>query len=212
MSKMWGGRFNKGTDALTDDFNSSISFDQRLYKQDIKGSIAHAKMLGKQGIISVSESELIVKTLGEILEDIEAGKIEFSIDMEDIHMNIESILTERIGETGKKLHTGRSRNDQVATDMRLYVKDISMELKDLIRALGLTLLDMASKHTKTIMPGYTHLQRAQPITFAHHLMAYVEMFRRDMKRLDQVYDMADTLPLGSGATMSPASWALKMCP
>ncbi len=199
MSKMWGGRFNKGTDALTDDFNSSISFDQRLYKQDIKGSIAHAKMLGKQGIISVSESELIVKTLGEILEDIEAGKIEFSIDMEDIHMNIESILTGRIGETGKKLHTGRSRNDQVATDMRLYVKDISMELKDLIRALGLTLLDMASKHTKTIMPGYTHLQRAQPITFAHHLMAYVEMFRRDMKRLDQVYDMADTLPLGSGA-------------
>ena len=158
MSKMWGGRFNKGTDALTDDFNSSISFDQRLYKQDIRGSIAHAKMLGKQGIISVPESELIVKTLGEILEDIEARKIEFSVDMEDIHMNIESILTGRIGDTGKKLHTGRSRNDQVATDMRLYVKDISMELKDLIRNLGLTLMDMASKHTKTIMPvSYTHL-------------------------------------------------------
>ncbi|MEG0377333.1 MAG: argininosuccinate lyase [Eubacterium sp.] len=199
MSKMWGGRFNKGTDSLTDDFNSSISFDQRLYKQDIKGSIAHAKMLGKQGIITVPESELIVKTLLSILEDIEAGKIEFAVDMEDIHMNIESILTERIGNVGKKLHTGRSRNDQVATDMRLYVKDISIELKELIRELGVTLLNMASKHTKTIMPGYTHLQRAQPITFAHHLMAYVEMFKRDIKRFSQVCEMADSLPLGSGA-------------
>ncbi|MEG0811303.1 MAG: argininosuccinate lyase [Eubacterium sp.] len=199
MSKMWGGRFNKGTDTLTDDFNSSISFDKRLYKQDITGSIAHAKMLGKQGIISVPESLLIVETLGAILKDIEAGHVEFAIDMEDIHMNIESILTERIGDVGKKLHTGRSRNDQVATDMRLYVKDISLELKTLIQKLGITLLDLASVHTKTIMPGYTHLQRAQPITFAHHLMAYVEMFKRDIKRFEQAYDMADTLPLGSGA-------------
>ena len=199
MSKMWGGRFNKSTDTMTDDFNSSISFDQRLYRQDIKGSMAHAKMLGKQKIITPEESELIIKTLGEILEDIEAGKIEFSIDMEDIHMNVESILTERIGDTGKKLHTGRSRNDQVATDMRLYVKDACAELQADIRSLALTLLDLAAKHTKTIMPGYTHLQRAQPITFAHHLMAYVEMFKRDLKRLDQVTEMADILPLGSGA-------------
>ena len=199
MSKMWGGRFNKSTDTMTDDFNSSISFDQRLFKQDIKGSIAHARMLGKQHIITEEESALIIKTLEEILEDIEAGKIEFSIDMEDIHMNVESILTERIGETGKKLHTGRSRNDQVATDMRLYVKDACDELKEDIRSLAMTLLDLANQHTKTIMPGYTHLQRAQPITFAHHLMAYVEMFKRDIKRLDQVIEMADILPLGSGA-------------
>ena len=196
---MWGGRFNKSTDTMTDDFNSSISFDQRLFKQDIKGSIAHARMLGKQHIITEEESALIIKTLEEILEDIEAGKIEFSIDMEDIHMNVESILTERIGETGKKLHTGRSRNDQVATDMRLYVKDACDELKEDIRSLAMTLLDLANQHTKTIMPGYTHLQRAQPITFAHHLMAYVEMFKRDIKRLDQVIEMADILPLGSGA-------------
>ncbi|MDO4288207.1 MAG: argininosuccinate lyase [Eubacterium sp.] len=199
MSKMWGGRFNKSTDTMTDDFNSSISFDQRLYRQDIKGSMAHAKMLGKQKIITPEESELIIKTLGEILADIEAGKVEFSIDMEDIHMNVESILTERIGDTGKKLHTGRSRNDQVATDMRLYVKDACAELQADIRSLAMTLLDLANKHTKTIMPGYTHLQRAQPITFAHHLMAYVEMFKRDLKRLGQVVEMADILPLGSGA-------------
>jgi argininosuccinate lyase len=197
--KMWGGRFSKSTDLLTDDFNSSISFDQRLYKQDIFGSIAHARMLGKQGIIETQESDLIIATLMDILNDIDAGKIEFSVSMEDIHMNIESILTQRIGDTGKKLHTGRSRNDQVATDMRLYVKDISLETKDLIAKLITTLLDLSEDHTQTIMPGYTHLQRAQPITFSHHLMAYVEMFKRDMIRMNNVLFMADILPLGSGA-------------
>ena len=199
MKKMWGGRFSKKTDLLTDDFNSSISFDQRLYKQDITGSIAHARMLGKQNIIDSQESELIIKTLEEILQDIEAGKIEFSVAMEDIHMNVEAILTERIGDVGKKLHTGRSRNDQVATDMRLYVKEIAEDSKSLIQNLILTLLDLAEDHTNTIMPGYTHLQRAQPITFSHHLMAYVEMLKRDMIRMTQVKAMADTLPLGSGA-------------
>ena len=199
MKKMWGGRFSKKTDLLTDDFNSSISFDQRLYKQDILGSIAHARMLGKQNIIEPKESELIISALLDILEDIEAGKVEFSVAMEDIHMNVEAILTERIGEVGKKLHTGRSRNDQVATDMRLYVKDISKDIKGLMGELITTLLDLADEHTQTIMPGYTHLQRAQPITFSHHLMAYVEMFKRDMIRMQQVYAMSDTLPLGSGA-------------
>ena len=199
MKKMWGGRFSKKTDLLTDDFNSSISFDQRLYKQDITGSIAHARMLGKQNIIDPEESELIIKTLEEILLDIEAGQIEFSVAMEDIHMNVEAILTERIGDVGKKLHTGRSRNDQVATDMRLYVKEIADDSKSLIQNLVITLLDLAEDHTNTIMPGYTHLQRAQPITFSHHLMAYVEMFKRDMIRMTQVKAMTDTLPLGSGA-------------
>ena len=199
MKKMWGGRFSKQTDLLTDDFNSSISFDQRLYKQDIYGSIAHARMLGKQNIIDPKESECIIAALLDILEDIDAGKIEFSVAMEDIHMNVEAILTERIGEVGKKLHTGRSRNDQVATDMRLYMKDISLETKILICDLITTLLDLAVDHTDTIMPGYTHLQRAQPITFSHHLMAYVEMFKRDVIRMDQVFHMSDTLPLGSGA-------------
>ena len=199
MKKMWGGRFSKKTDLLTDDFNSSISFDQRLYKQDITGSIAHARMLGKQNIIDPEESELIIKTLEEILLDIEAGQIEFSVAMEDIHMNVEAILTERIGDVGKKLHTGRSRNDQVATDMRLYVKEIAEDSKSLIQNLVITLLDLAEDHTNTIMPGYTHLQRAQPITFSHHLMAYVEMFKRDMIRMTQVKAMTDTLPLGSGA-------------
>lgn len=199
MKKMWGGRFSKKTDLLTDDFNSSISFDQRLYKQDITGSIAHARMLGEQNIIDPQEAELIIEALEAILVDIETGKVEFLVSMEDIHMNIEAILTERIGDVGKKLHTGRSRNDQVATDMRLYVKEIADDSKSLIRNLILTLLDLAEDHTDTIMPGYTHLQRAQPITFSHHLMAYVEMFKRDMIRMTQVKAMADTLPLGSGA-------------
>ena len=196
---MWGGRFQKGTDALTDDFNSSISFDARLYKQDILGSIAHAKMLGKQRIIPQEDADLIVKTLKEILADIKSGSIAFSVEMEDIHMNVEAILTERIGDAGKKLHTGRSRNDQVATDMRLYVKDICADMAELIKKFANTLMDLAEANTTTIMPGYTHLQRAQPITFAHHLMAYVEMLKRDLIRFKQASDMADSLPLGAGA-------------
>lgn len=198
-SKLWGGRFEKGTDTLTDDFNSSISFDKRLYREDITGSIAHAKMLGKQRIIPPEDADLIVKTLGEILTDIDNGEVSFEIDMEDIHMNIESILTARIGDVGKKLHTGRSRNDQVATDMRLYVKRVCDETMVLIRHFANTLMDLAIVNEKTIMPGYTHLQRAQPITFAHHLMAYVEMMGRDLIRLDHAKEMANSLPLGAGA-------------
>ena len=181
--KLWGGRFQKSTDKAVDDFNSSIRFDKRMYREDIEGSIAHAKMLGKQGIIPAEDSELIVKTLREILADIEAGKVEFLTDAEDIHMNIEKILTDRIGEAGKRLHTGRSRNDQVALDLRMYMlsalHEISKETIKLIKSL----ITLAKENTETIMPGYTHLQKAQPITLAHHFMAYVEMLLRDVDRL-----------------------------
>ncbi len=197
--KLWGGRFEKATDKKVDDFNSSIRFDQRLYKQDITGSIAHARMLGKQGIISEEDSMLIIKTLGEILSDVENGKVEFEIDAEDIHMNVEKILIERIGDTGKRLHTGRSRNDQVALDIRMYVKDEICEIKGMIVELINSLLAIAKAHTKTIMPGYTHLQKAQPITFAHHVMAYVNMLLRDLDRLNDTYKRTNVMPLGSGA-------------
>jgi argininosuccinate lyase len=166
--KLWGGRFEKATDKKVDDFNSSIRFDQRLYRQDITGSIAHARMLGNQGIIPKDDSLLIIQTLKEILDDIEHGKVEFEIDAEDIHMNVEKILIERIGDKGKRLHTGRSRNDQVALDLRMYVKDEISEITKMLVELEDTLLSLAKEHTKTIMPGYTHLQKAQPITFAHH--------------------------------------------
>lgn len=197
--KLWSGRFEKNTSNLMDDFNSSIRFDQRLYKQDILGSIAHAGMLGKQGIIPKEDAELIKKTLKGILADIEAGKVEFSVSAEDIHMNIETILIERIGDAGKKLHTGRSRNDQVALDIRLYLKDEIIEIKDLIKNLMKVLVNISENHLETIMPGYTHLQRAQPITLAHHMMAYFEMFKRDAARLDDTYKRTNILPLGSGA-------------
>lgn len=197
--KLWGGRFEKATDKKVDDFNSSIRFDQRLYRQDIKGSIAHAGMLGKQGIISMEDSLLIIKTLGEILSDIENGNVEFEIDAEDIHMNVEKILIERIGDVGKRLHTGRSRNDQVALDMRIYVKDEITEIKKMLVDLIETLISLAKNHTKTIMPGYTHLQKAQPITFAHHLSAYINMLLRDLDRLKDTYRRTNVMPLGSGA-------------
>ena len=197
--KLWGGRFEKATDKKVDDFNSSIRFDQRLYKQDITGSIAHARMLGKQGIISLEDSLLIIKTLTEILSDIEQGKVEFEIDAEDIHMNVEKILIERIGDTGKRLHTGRSRNDQVALDIRMYVKDEIVEINSMVCELITTLLNLAKEHTKTIMPGYTHLQKAQPITFSHHVMAYVNMLLRDLDRLNGTYKRTNVMPLGSGA-------------
>ena len=197
--KLWDGRFQKSTHKLTDDFNSSICFDQRLYKQDISGSIAHAKMLGKQGIIPVEDSELIQKTLKEILFDIEDGKIQFDVTAEDIHMNIEQILISRIGDAGKKLHTGRSRNDQVALDMKMYVKEEIQVVIKMITNLQKALLYLAKEHTQTIMPGYTHLQKAQPISFAHHLMAYFEMLKRDKDRLKDTYKRANVLPLGAGA-------------
>lgn len=197
--KLWGGRFSKTTNSMVDDFNSSIRFDQRLYKQDILGSIAHVAMLGKQNIIPLEEGEIIKKELKAILQDIEDGKIEFDIGAEDIHMNIEKILISRIGDIGKKLHTGRSRNDQVALDMRIYVKDEIKEIQAMILKLQYILIKLSKEHTDTIMPGYTHLQRAQPITLAHHLMAYFEMLKRDFERLNNTYERTNILPLGSGA-------------
>ena len=197
--KLWGGRFAKSTDSEVNDFNSSIRFDGRMYAQDIRGSIAHATMLGKVGVISEEDSKLIVKTLGEILEDIENGKVEFTEDAEDIHMNIETILISRIGDTGKRLHTGRSRNDQVALDIRMYIKDEIIAIKDMLITLESTLLGIAESNLDTIMPGYTHLQKAQPITLAHHTMAYFEMFKRDISRLDDCYKRTNVMPLGSGA-------------
>ena len=197
--KLWGGRFTKSTDSFTDHFHSSISFDSRMYKQDILGSVAHSKMLGKQGIIPQADSELIQKTLLEILKDIEDGKVTFDEKAEDIHMNVETILIERIGDVGKRLHTGRSRNDQVALDIRMYLKEQITDIKKLLFELMETLNGMAEENTKTILPGYTHLQNAQPVTFAHHLLAYMEMFKRDYSRLGDVYKRTNIMPLGSGA-------------
>ncbi len=199
MAKLWGGRFQKATDKKVDDFNSSIRFDSRMYKQDIKGSIAHAKMLGKQNIIPENDSELIVKALKEILDDIENGKVDFEIDAEDIHMNIEKILTERIGDAGKRLHTARSRNDQVALDLRMYLRDEIGEITLMLKNLAETLISLAKNNLDTIMPGYTHLQKAQPVTAAHHFMAYVEMIKRDIGRLADAKKRMNVLPLGSGA-------------
>jgi argininosuccinate lyase len=197
--KLWGGRFEKQTDRLVEDFHSSISFDQRLYKQDIQGSIAHANMLGKVGVLTSAEAQTITTALQEILGDIQQGKVEFEVGAEDIHMNIEKLLTERIGEVGKKLHTARSRNDQVALDVRMYLKEEIKEIMILLVKLQAVLLNKAEEHLNTILPGYTHLQRAQPITLAHHLMAYFQMFRRDMERLHDCYKRTNVLPLGSGA-------------
>ncbi len=197
--KLWGGRFSKSTDALVDDFNSSVRFDARMYRQDIEGSRAHAEMLGRQGIIPKEDADLIVKTLGEILCDIEDGKVEFAIDAEDIHMNVETILISRIGDVGKKLHTGRSRNDQVALDIRMYLRSETDEILKQLTELKTTLLDIAEENVETVMPGYTHLQKAQPITFAHHVMAYFEMFSRDSERLADCRRRMNVMPLGSGA-------------
>ena len=199
MDKLWGGRFRKSTDKKVDDFNSSIRFDKRMYKQDINGSIAHATMLGNQGIIPKEDSDKIVAELKNILADIENGKVEFLIDAEDIHMNIEKILTDRIGDAGKRLHTGRSRNDQVALDIRMYLMDEATEISEMLKHTMSVFVDLAKEHTDTIMPGYTHLQKAQPITFAHHAMAYYEMFKRDYLRLQDCIERTNVMPLGSGA-------------
>jgi argininosuccinate lyase len=197
--KLWGGRFEKATDKLVDDFNSSIRFDSRMYKQDILGSVAHSKMLGTCGIIPQEDAELIQKTLLEILNDIESGKVDFEIDAEDIHMNIEKILISRIGDTGKRLHTGRSRNDQVALDIRMYLKDEINSIKGILVDLENTIIQMAENNLDAILPGYTHLQRAQPVTLAHHMMAYFQMFKRDIERLLDCYKRTNVMPLGSGA-------------
>ncbi|MEG6616946.1 argininosuccinate lyase [Peptococcaceae bacterium 1198_IL3148] len=197
--KLWGGRFQKTTDQLMEDFHSSISFDQRLYKYDITGSIAHAKMLAKVRVITTQDAEQIVAGLTGILRDIEAGQVEFDVAAEDIHMNVETLLIQRIGDVGKKLHTARSRNDQVALDIRMFMKDEIKQIQQLLKELRITLLDLAEANKGTIMPGYTHLQRAQPITLAHHLLAYVQMFQRDSDRLQDCYRRTDVMPLGSGA-------------
>lgn len=199
MAKLWGGRFSKATDHLVDDFNSSIRFDARMYQQDIEGSQAHAEMLGRMGIIPKEDAELIVKTLGEIRADIDDGKVEFLIDAEDIHMNIETILISRIGDVGKRLHTGRSRNDQVALDIRMYLRAELDEVYSMVKELCDVILNIAEANLTTIMPGYTHLQKAQPITLAHHVMAYYEMFRRDRERLLDCRKRMNVMPLGSGA-------------
>ena len=200
--KLWGGRFSSSTDELAAGFHSSISFDSRLYEVDILGSIAHANMLGKTGIISAEDSEAIIEGLEDILYDIKDGNVEFSTQDEDIHMNIERLLTQNIGEAGKKLHTGRSRNDQVALDTRMFVRQASEDVSGHIKKLMETLTEIALDNLETIMPAYTHLQKAQPTTLAHYIMAYCEMFLRDCKRLDSSYISADVMPLGSGALCS----------
>ena len=197
--KMWDGRFSGTPDSRVNDFNSSISFDCRMYREDITGSVAHATMLGECGIISLEDSKLICKTLLEILDDIDNGKLMFDPDAEDIHMFIESVLTERIGDTGKRLHTSRSRNDQVALDLRMYLKKEIREIQDLTVKLLEVIYDKASEYYDAVMPGYTHLQRAQPLTLGHYLMAYAQMLMRDFKRLDRVYEETDVMPLGSCA-------------
>ena len=196
---MWDGRFEKKIDSRTYDFNSSIKFDHKMYKHDIKGSMAHAKMLSKQGIIGEDDKEKILKGLEEILEDIESGNLKLDPNAEDIHMFVEAELTKRIGQSGKKLHTARSRNDQVALDIKMYLKDAILEIQKELKELIATFVEKAEENTKTIMPGYTHLQRAQPVTFGHHLMAYVEMFLRDEERLSQTYNRMDVSPIGSCA-------------
>lgn len=196
---LWEGRFKKELDSKTNDFNSSIKFDSRLYKEDILGSIAHSTMLGNKNIISKEDSKKIVDELNNILNDLENGKLEIDKDAEDIHMFIESELTKRIGDAGKRLHTARSRNDQVALDIKMYLKKEIEEIIKLLKQLIKILVDKAKQNLDTIMPGYTHLQRAQPITFAHHLMAYVEMFMRDIDRLKDTLKRCDIMPLGSSA-------------
>ena len=197
--KLWGGRFEKSTDETINEFQASIQFDQRLYREDIRGSIAHANMLAAQKIISEEDRQKIVEGLNEIFEEIEAGKFDFSIDLEDIHMNIESRLTEKIGDAGRRLHSARSRNDQVALDMHLYMRRISVEVLNLLIDLQTALVEVAEKNRDVIMPGYTHLQRAQPILFSHHLLAYFSMLKRDFDRMLGVFDRSDIMPLGAGA-------------
>ncbi|MBQ7047065.1 MAG: argininosuccinate lyase, partial [Oscillospiraceae bacterium] len=197
--KMWAGRFSKEVDETVNAFNSSISFDGRMYRHDIQGSIAHATMLGECGIISKDDSKEIIEGLKGVLADIDSGSLDMDMTAEDIHMFIEAELTKRLGDVGKRLHTSRSRNDQVALDIRLYLRDEIAEIRELVVKLVAVLCDMAKKHTDTVMPGYTHLQRAQPVTLAHHLMAYAQMFLRDLGRLDDTCGRMNECPLGSCA-------------
>ena len=199
VAQLWGGRFTKETDKLVYNFNASISFDQKFYKQDMEGSIAHVKMLGKQGILTEKEMQDIVDCLKEILKEVEEGKLIITDEYEDIHSFVEAKLIDRLGDTGKKLHTGRSRNDQVALDMRLYTRQEVLHTDKLVKELLETILKIMEENTETIMPGFTHLQKAQPITLAHHMGAYFEMFRRDRLRLQDIFKRMNYCPLGSGA-------------
>ena len=199
MAQLWGGRFTKETDKLVYNFNASISFDQKFYKQDIKGSMAHVKMLAKQGILTEEERDQILAGLEGILADVESGKLEITSEYEDIHSFVEANLIDRIGDAGKKLHTGRSRNDQVALDMKLYVRDEITEIDALVKEVLVTLEKIMEENIHTYMPGFTHLQKAQPITLAHHMGAYFEMFRRDRGRLHDIRKRMNYCPLGSGA-------------
>ena len=199
MAQLWGGRFTKETDKLVYNFNASISFDQKFYKQDIKGSMAHVKMLAKQGILTEEERDQILAGLEGILADVESGKLEITSEYEDIHSFVEANLIDRIGDAGKKLHTGRSRNDQVALDMKLYVRDEITEIDALVKEVLVTLEKIMEENIHTYMPGFTHLQKAQPITLAHHMGAYFEMFKRDRSRMADIYKRMNYCPLGSGA-------------
>jgi len=199
VSKLWGGRFTKKTDQLVEEYTASIMFDKELAEEDIQGSLAHVTMLGKQGILPADDVDTIKEGLHRVLQKIKRGEVEFSVSDEDIHMNIEKTLIDDIGPVGGKLHTGRSRNDQVATDMHLYLRKRVVEFVDLLQKLQAALVAQAKENLDTILPGYTHLQRAQPILFAHHLMAYVSMFGRDVERLQDSYKRINVLPLGAGA-------------
>ena len=198
-SKLWGGRFSESTSSLMERFSESVSFDRRLYRQDIAGSQAHARMLQKVGVLSAEDGQAIIEGLDAIRAEIDAGDFEWKTELEDVHMNIESELTRRIGEAGKRLHTGRSRNDQVATDVRLYVRDAIDELLAVIDRLALALLDLAEREADTVMPGFTHLQVAQPVTFGHHMLAWREQLLRDRERLVDARRRVNVLPLGSAA-------------
>lgn len=199
MAQLWGGRFTKETDQLVYNFNASITFDQKFYRQDIKGSMAHVTMLAKQGILTEDEKQVIIEGLQGILDDVDSGKLEITSEYEDIHSFVEANLIDRIGDPGKKLHTGRSRNDQVALDMKLYVRDEIMEIDSLVKHLLETILHVMEENLHTYMPGFTHMQKAQPITLAHHFGAYFEMFKRDRQRLYDIYKRMNYCPLGSGA-------------
>ena len=216
MKKLWGGRFTKKTDRLVEEFTASIGFDHLLFEEDIRGSMAHARMLGACGILTPEESEKIIEGTRQDPRQGAGRRGVFSVEHEDIHMNIEKLLIEEIGPLGGKLHTGRSRNDQVALDMHLYVRARTVEIVELLARLQQALVDQAERHVDTILPGYTHLQRAQPVRLAHHLLAYVSMFERDAERLMDSYKRVNTSPLGAGAIAgttfpidrgwSPRSW------
>lgn len=220
--KLWGGRFTKPTDKLVEEFTASIGFDQKMAADDIRGSLAHVKMLGACGIIPQEDADTISEGLRGILQDVREGRFVFSVENEDVHMNIEKSLIERIGPVGGKLHTGRSRNDQVATDIHLYLRRETKQIIALVTELLQALTDSAREHQDVIIPGYTHLQRAQPVLLAHHLLAYFGMFARDAERLQDALKRIDILPLGAGAlastrrfrstgSSSPKNWALPAC-